>query len=460
MSKLTKGMYKLCDCKAQDVCPHAFWVGYKPKGKARHRASVDDLAGRQVRKLGDAIKVQTAFKHAIDENRYVPKRALKAGDPTFREAMDAYIEHRYVGSDMIIVPRHVRKRAADESYLEWLHAALGEFARDTASDPDLVMRAHADRQRLAIPRRLVKRWGPRPVTSLTADDGVSLKRELQQPVGDGERLLAVATINRICSVAAAFGKWGTKHGPAKDTKFFKTSPFVIDGESVLENDSEDNVPDRRVTIQEEARLIQAAREAGYTMLACLIPFAIDSMLRKSEVRRLKVSDVTARAGWVRVIGTMRAGTNRAKRLTLRKGARVNKTGKTRNVPICTDRMQAIIDRQLADATGRLKGEDEYLFCDGTGTRPAPDWAWQWEFTKLRAHGVPLKFVYEEQAGITKHVPGCRRRFGRPAPGATCPRCLELAGGAEPRARRSNRHGSKLSPECRSEEHTSELQSPI
>ena len=389
MSKrLPKGMYKLCDCKAQVTCSHAFWVGYKPKGKRRQRASVDDLAGREIRALADAIKVQTAFKAAIDGETYIPKQKLRDGGPTVGEAFSHFVREHYVEHEMIIVPRGARKQADGESYLEWLHAVLGDYIARQDADPDLRARARNDRARLAIPRRIVERWGAMPVRQLSIDDGRDFKRDLMQPAKFWARsrepkLRAVATINRTMSVAITFGDWLARIGPAHGTTYRKSSPFRIEGRLAITQDAEDNKRTRRVPPEEEIRLIKAATPA----LAELIQWAIDSMMRRSEIARLRVGDVLERPQWVRVAGTARARVSKAEGPTLRIGARVNKTAKTRYVPVCTDRMQAIIEAHLHDAAGRAKDLDEYLFCDGTGRQPMANWDHQWDLCRLRANGV-------------------------------------------------------------------------
>jgi integrase len=360
-------------------------VGYQPRGKQRVRASCDDLAGREIRKIRDAVMIQSAFKAQLDAGTYVPKRRLSAGATTVADGMDAYVHQHYVLDEMIVVPTGARKRAAGESYTEWLYAVLRDRITNDEESPENVRRASADRARLSRARMIVARLGPNTaLASLTLDHGLALKDQLREPEKlranmREPQLRAVATINRIMSCLVHWGDWLSLHGPTRHAApFLRHSPWRVDGKLMLHQDSEDNARTRRCPPEEEARLHQHAPQ----WLSDLIAFAIDSCMRKGEMQRLRVADVTERRDWVRVVGVVKK-TTRLQRV----GSRINKTSKERWVPVTTNRMQEIIDYHLADASGRVKGDDEYLFCDGTGARPRDNWSYQWEVLKLVANGI-------------------------------------------------------------------------
>lgn len=391
--KMLKGMTQDCDCQPhpasrtekREYCDqHVTNFNYKPRRRPRMRAVCDVFAGREVRKFRDVEAWLRRWKTEVDDGVYVSNRrpwhtlvGIESQLATFAEGMDHFIEHRFVGKEVVIVPRGSRKRKDGETYLDWLYAVVSDAIKHT--NPDVAMRAEGDRGRLSKPRGLVRFWGARALTSLTLADAAWLKRHLQAPAkfqkhSRSPRLRAVATINDWVSFT------NSVIGHLVESGLLKASPFVVNGKAKLNQDSCDNARDRYITNEEMARYIL---HAPSPFLVEMIQFAHQSMMRKGEQRRLRIEDVGHH--FVRVNGSVKQATE-----FRRAGSRVNKTCKTRQVPI-TPTMRAIMDAHLTDANGREKGPKEFLFCDGTGARPARDWDYEWIVTRLKAHGYPVRY---------------------------------------------------------------------
>lgn len=406
-TKLPKGMYQICGCRSDKThCEsHALWGGYKPRGKARVRASIDDLARREVRKLADGIVVFNALKAAIDNGSYVPKARLRGDEPTVADAMDAYVEHHYVGTDIVIVPAGAREKGDNERYLDWLYSVIQAHIDAKAGDPDAIERAKVDRSRLSKPRLLVRRWGSIKVAALALGHLRAFHTWLRQPgllrpTSRKPELRSVGAIVRIMTVATHFGDWIAEHGPTPEAMRYVRRPPFRDPDNqklYIPLDDVDDARTRRCPPDEEARLHAAATAHAYPWLSDLIVFAIDTMMRKNELRRLRIRDLD-KPSWIKVVGRMKRATK-----TQRAGSRVNKTSTDREVPICTTRLREVVDRWRLDASGRIKLADEYLFCDGTGERPIRDWSYQWEIIKLMAHGwqFEARVIVEGGAQLTK-----------------------------------------------------------
>ncbi len=408
---LPTGIYKRCTCADQRACDHSFWVTYKKEGQPNARASVDKLVKhKNVRDVKGAAIVRAAFINGIENGSYVPGRKLESEGPDLAFAMDCYIERHYVGTGMVLVPLRARKRRDDESYLNWLYDVLAPENFEHFDDRE---RAESDRKRLSVPRRIVARLGgTRPIASVARGDIDEFVTELEEPAKFTERSReelprATSTLNRIKCVIIHFFDWLTVNGPSVKSKtpILAKSPCCLDnGKLMVHQESEDNERTRRCPIEEEARLHQVASPR----LSELIAFSIDSLMRKGELRRLRVADVLERADWVRVVGSVRKKQQRQERATLQRvGARVNKTGKERWMPVTTDRMAATIERHLVDASGRRKASHEYLFCDGTGERPIADWEHEWEIAKLRANGWVTRAQFREMAARGESVVGVK-----------------------------------------------------
>lgn len=99
------------------------------------------------------------------------------------------------------------------------------------------------------------------------------------------------------------------------------SPFAKGGVSVVKLDREDNRPEPTISGEEKERLIAAAPPH---LRALIIP-ALDTDVRAGEMLAIRVKDANLYSGEI----TLRAPTT--------------KSGKTRAVPISTQRLRAVIE---------------------------------------------------------------------------------------------------------------------
>src|SRR6266508_3337136 len=104
-------------------------------------------------------------------------------------------------------------------------------------------------------------------------------------------------------------------------EYAPSSPFTRGGVSIIKFDREDNRRNRRISVEEEERLIAAAPPH----LRALIILALDAGVRAGEMLAIRIKDADLDRG----------------EITLR--AQTTKSGKTRAVPIGTQRLRAVID---------------------------------------------------------------------------------------------------------------------
>jgi integrase len=146
------------------------------------------------------------------------------------------------------------------------------------------------------------------------------------------------------------------------------SPFTKGGVSVVKFDREDNRRNRRISAEEEERLISAAPPR----LRALIILALDTGVRAGEMLAIRVKDADLDS----------------REITLR--APTTKSGKTRAVPISTQRLRAVIEWFRADDKGKVRPPNAPLIVNRFGKKIG-SFRTTWETTVLRAYGhVPTK----------------------------------------------------------------------
>ena len=126
---------------------------------------------------------------------------------------------------------------------------------------------------------------------------------------------SAATVNRAVEELRRILNW------AVSREYMPSSPFTRSGISVIRFDREDNRRNRRVSAEEEGRLIAAAP----VHLRALIILALDTGVRAGEMLAIRVQDADLESGEI----TLRAATT--------------KSGKTRRVPISTQRLRSVIE---------------------------------------------------------------------------------------------------------------------
>lgn len=107
-----------------------------------------------------------------------------------------------------------------------------------------------------------------------------------------DRVRRPEIINRYISLLRHILNW------AVGREYLDRSPMRRGNLNLIAREKEDNRRHRRVSADEEERLLQVAPEN----LRPLIVVALDSGMRRGEMLALRWSDVDARPGWIRVPG--------------------------------------------------------------------------------------------------------------------------------------------------------------
>src|SRR6185436_8247294 len=109
--------------------------------------------------------------------------------------------------------------------------------------------------------------------------------------------------------------------------YIERSPLRRGNQTLIRREQEDNYRHRRVAADEEQRILAHCPAP----LRSLVIVALDTGLRRGEMLALTWADVDARPGWLRMRGT------------------TTKSGKTRFVPISTDRLRGVLAFLRLDA---------------------------------------------------------------------------------------------------------------
>jgi integrase len=123
----------------------------------------------------------------------------------------------------------------------------------------------------------------------------------------------------------------------------------------------------------------------------LITIALDTGLRRGEMFALRWADVDTRPGWLRLRGE------------------TTKSGKTRWVPVATERLKAVLEYLRFDAAGEEKGPDVAVYSTETG-EPIGEFRTAWMTTVLTAHDVTPTWVEGRDSGLLTEE--CRQAFQR------------------------------------------------
>lgn len=155
-----------------------------------------------------------------------------------------------------------------------------------------------------------------------------------------ERERAAGTLNRIAQVAHHLIKWAIERGYVQ-----MLHPYYNQyGKRIIEPLDEDNWRTRIVSVDEEALLLASATP----VMQDRIIFALDTGLRRGEQQSLTIADLVVEPGWVRVQGCHA------------------KSGKTRFVPLETERVKKVLKRARLYADSAEKPTDELVFGEASG----------------------------------------------------------------------------------------------
>jgi integrase len=175
---------------------------------------------------------------------------------------------------------------------------------------------------------------------------------------------------------------------AVSREYISSSPFTRAGISLIKFDREDNRRNRRISPEEEERLIAAATPH----LRGLMILAFDAGVRAGEMLKLRIQDADLERGEI----TLRASTT--------------KSSKTRKVPISTRRLRAVIEWFRIDVNDRPRSAKAALIVDEAG-EAIGGFRTSWETAVLRACGyAPSKGRPLRESKTNSLTPEARKAF--------------------------------------------------
>ena len=189
--------------------------------------------------------------------------------------------------------------------------------------------------------RLIAFFGPRRLTDIKTADIEDFIAELRKPRRvsrqTGHRLKP-ASINRHLELLRHMLNWAVAR------EHIDRTPFTRGSETLIRPLLEDNKRRRRVSEEEEQRLLDCAPP----LLRALMITALDTGMRRGVMLALRFRDID----WKR-------------RLIVARGP-TTKSGRTRLVPIGTNRLLAVFQWLRLDADGKHKPDDAPVFSNEVG----------------------------------------------------------------------------------------------
>lgn len=343
------GIYKRCEHRGRDRdrCAHPWYGTYKFPGRPRARVALEKWSSTEVKTKGQAQEVFDDMKTAIRAGTFDPRGR---GVIVSKGQPLTFAQLARIYEERYIVGRGLKTA----SEFKWRV------------------------------KPLLKRFADVPIASIRTGDVEDWQAELRKPrlVNGTMRIPSAATVNRAVEDLRRMLNW------AVSREYVSSSPFSRGGVSVIKFDREDNRRNRRISPEEEEKLIAAAPP----QLRALIILALDTGVRAGEMLAVRIKDVDLDR----------------KEITLR--GQTTKSGKTRAVPISTQRLRAVIDWFRMDATGRLRPGNAPLISNRVG-EAIGRFRTAWQGTVLRAHGhVPKKGRPLRDARTNSLTPEARKLF--------------------------------------------------
>jgi integrase len=193
-------------------------------------------------------------------------------------------------------------------------------------------------------------------------------------------MLRNASINRTIELLRHMLNW------AVGREYLDRTPFRRGTETLIRKLREDNKRRRRLTEEEEARLLDIAP----TFLPSMIITALDTGMRQGEMLALRFSDID----WKRQLIVLRGETTKSRT--------------TRAGPIATARLQAVLSWLQLDAAGQEKSAEALVFGDETG-EVAGTFRTAWVTAVLKSHDVKPEWKACGWTGLTRE---CVEHFRR------------------------------------------------
>jgi len=343
------GIYKRCNHggRERDRCSHPWYGSFKLPGRRRARVALEKWSGDAVETKGQAQAIFDEIKAAVRAGTFDPRgRGVtipKDGPLTFPQLVKVF-EERYVAAKQL-------KTAGD---FKWRV------------------------------KPLLERFGDKVIANIRVADVEDWQADLRKPrlVHGILRTPSAATVNRAVEHLRRILNW------AVSREYRSSSPFTRGGLSIVKFDREDNRRNRRISPEEEERLIGAARPH----LRALMIFAFDAGVRAGEMLKLRIQDADLERGEI----TLRAPTT--------------KSGKTRKVPISTKRLRAVIEWFRTDSNGHARSARAPLIVNQAG-ESIGGFRTSWETAVLRAYGyTPIKDRPLRDSKTNSLTPEARKAF--------------------------------------------------
>jgi integrase len=318
------GIYKRCDHgrRERDRCSDPWYANYKLAGRPRVRVALAKWSGTEVETKGQALAVFDDLKNAVRTGMFDPRGR---GVTIPKDGPFTFADLARIYEERYIAGKRLR--------------TAGDFKWRV--------------------KPLLERFGTMPITSIRTGDVEDWQADLRKPrmVNGVRRSPSAATVNRAVEDLRRMLNW------AVSREYIPSSPFTRAGISVVKFDREDNRRNRRTPPEEEERLIAAAP----ARLRALIILALDTGVRAGEMLAVRVRDADLDRGEI----TLRGPTT--------------KSGKTRAVPISTQRLRAVIQWFRTDDKGKSRPANAPLILNRFGKKIG-SFRTSWETTVLRAHG--------------------------------------------------------------------------
>jgi len=289
------GLYKLCKHRerARDRCEHPWWGSFQYRGKL-HRVSLGRWADEEVRSKEQANAVFDRMREKVRAGVFDADAENPPSTPnelTFDAFAGLFIE-RYVKAKGL--------RTLDK--IEWQMPFLKE------------------------------RFGPKALSDIRVGDIDDLVQDLKA------KRRKPATVNRYLALLRRMLNW------AVEREYLERTPFRRGSQAVIKLERENNRRSRRLTADEEKRLLTSARPTT----KALIIAALDTGMRRGELLSLRFSDVDFDRRVIRV---------RPENAKSKRG---------RSIPIATTRLNAVLLWLRIDAVGSQKPETAPVFSNRVG----------------------------------------------------------------------------------------------
>jgi integrase len=336
------GLYKICEHegRARDRCEHAWWGSFRGV-----RVSLAKWTNREIDTKAAAAAALDDLRRAVrngtfDERGLDPPRELTR--TTFREFADIYKQ------------RHVLAKGL----------AIG-----TTIDYRL--------------KPLIDRFGGRALPDVKTADIEDFIADLKLPRvvnRQPNRILSPASINRTIELLRHMMNW------AVGREYLERTPFRRGTETLIRKQHEDNRRRRRLSEDEEVRLLAVATP----FLRSMIIAALDTGMRQGEMLALQFGDIDENQQLIVIRGE------------------TTKSKKTRVVPISTARLKAVLEWLRLDADDEKKSAEALVFSDEIG-EPIGRFRTAWVTAVLKAHGVKPEWKSYNWTALT---PTCQQAFKR------------------------------------------------